>query len=285
MDKKKPDILTIIMVLCLTLGVAVFFYPKVSDLIVSRKIEKAQEEFDRKNNEISEERRKARIEELKRKNEEIAENYAGVEDPFYLGKKEGTSTIYGTDKGKMESIGSIMVPHLNINISIFEGTDDEVLKYGAGHMEKSSYPIGGMNSHSVITAHTGFSSAKFFSELINIKIGEKFYVKSIDGMMAYQVVEINTVLPNELQHLAIQEGRDLVTLMTCTPEGINTHRLLVLGERIDYTPEVEEEFEEAKEESDKDRKYNKYKIIFGILISLLIIILLVLAVRRREKDA
>lgn len=284
LSRKKPDISTIIMVLCLFLGVVVFFYPKVSDMIVSYNIKKSQEEFSKQTAALSEEKKNQKIEELKKANEEIAENYSEYDDPFYLGKKELGGTVQGTKKGKLEPIGSIIIPNLNINLSIYEGTDDDVLKYGAGHMEKSSYPIGGVNSHSVITAHTGLSSAKFFSELINIKKGEMFFVESLGGTMAYEVIELNTVLPDELKHLKIQEGRDLVTLMTCTPEGLNTHRLLALGERREYTPEVEKEFKKSVEDSEDQVRFKRIMVIIGIIVSIILIILLTRVVWRRSKD-
>lgn len=243
-------------------------------MVISYISYKKQVEYEEDIKRMSSKEKKNKLEELRKKNEELANNYIDLNDPFYLGKKEGSETIVGDSNQLIKPIGSIAIPKQNIFLSIFEGTEDEVLKHGVGYMRESSYPIGGENTHSVLTAHTGLHSSRLFTDLINVKKGEKFFIKNINGIMAYEVKEINIVLPNELKYLSIQSNRDLVTLMTCTPEGINTHRLLVLGERVPYIPDLKNEYEEQIEESKRDTRYYNLLIIIGVIISIIIVYLL-----------
>lgn len=136
-------------------------------------------------------------------------------------------------------MGYVEIPLIKVNLPIYHGTDSETLDAGIGHLLGTSLPVGGNSTHTVLTAHSGMANQKLFSDLDKLKKGDVFYLRVLDENLAYQVAEINTVLPHESELLEITEGEDYCTLVTCTPFGINTHRLLVRGTRIPY--------EEAKE--------------------------------------
>lgn len=140
-------------------------------------------------------------------------------------------------------MGYVEIPLIKVNLPIYHGTDSETLDAGIGHLLGTSLPVGGNSTHTVLTAHSGMANQKLFSDLDKLKKGDVFYLRVLDENLAYQVEEINTVLPHESELLEITEGEDYCTLVTCTPFGINTHRLLVRGTRIPY-----EEAEEIVEE-------------------------------------
>lgn len=130
-------------------------------------------------------------------------------------------------------MGYIDIPKINVRLPIYHGTSQEVLNHGAGHLENTSLPIGGVNTHSAISAHSGMAAAPMFSDLRLLEIGDYFFVYVLGEKLAYQVENITTVEPHDASNLRIQRERDIVTLITCTPLGVNTHRLLVQGCRVE----------------------------------------------------
>lgn len=137
----------------------------------------------------------------------------------------------------------VEIPRIDVVLPVYHGTDASTLERGVGHLLGSSLPVGGESTHSVLTAHSGVASMKLFSDLDQLQSGDVFYIHVLGEVLAYQVFDINTVLPHKTELLRIQTGKDLSTLVTCTPFAVNTHRLLVTGERIPY-----EEAEEIVEE-------------------------------------
>ena len=137
----------------------------------------------------------------------------------------------------------VEIPRIDVVLPVYHGTDASTLERGVGHLLGSSLPVGGESTHTVLTAHSGVASMKLFSDLDQLQSGDVFYLHVLGEVLAYQVFDINTVLPHKTEHLQIQTGKDLSTLVTCTPFAVNTHRLLVTGERIPY-----EEAEEIVEE-------------------------------------
>lgn len=140
-------------------------------------------------------------------------------------------------------IGTIEIPNIDVNMPIYHGTDDDVLSVGAGHLPDSSLPIGGKNTHTVLTGHRGLPSSKLFTRLDELKKGDLFYIKVLDKTLAYKIDTIETVLP-ENAHYEIESGKDLATLVTCTPYGINTHRLMLTGHRVPYKEEEKNQIKE-----------------------------------------
>lgn len=172
-------------------------------------------------------------------------------------------------------IGYVEIPKIQVNLPIYHGTDAEVLDRGVGHLLGSSLPVGGKNTHTILSGHSGMASQKMFTDLEQLSPGDIFYLNVLNETLAYQVTEINTVLPYETDLLGIVPGEDLCTLVTCTPYGVNTHRLLVRGYRIPYEEALtleEESVAVEAVESTWEQNYAK-GIIIGIVIALLLILL------------
>lgn len=139
-----------------------------------------------------------------------------------------------------DAIGYLEIPKLKVYLPIYHGVEKEVLDRGIGHLPDTSLPVGGESTHCVLSGHTGLPSARLLSGLDQMKEGDRFYIHVLDQVLAYEVDQISVVLPEETRALRIEKGKDYVTLLTCTPYGVNSHRLLVRGERTEYqVPEVE----------------------------------------------
>ena len=172
-------------------------------------------------------------------------------------------------------MGYVEIPKIQVNLPIYHGTDAEVLDRGVGHLLGSSLPVGGENTHTILSGHSGMASQKMFTDLEQLSPGDIFYLNVLNETLAYQVTEINTVLPYETDLLGIVPGEDLCTLITCTPYGVNTHRLLVRCSRIPYEEALtleEESVAVEAVESTWEQNYAK-GIIIGIVIALLLILL------------
>ena len=145
-------------------------------------------------------------------------------------------------------MGYVEIPKIEVNLPIYHGTSEEVLQKGIGHLLGSSLPIGGEGFHSVLTGHSGLAGAKLFSDLDQLSLGDRFYLHILGETLAYEVTEINRVLPHETELLTALAGEDLCTLVTCTPYGVNSHRLLVRGSRVPYEKAAEETAKEVQKE-------------------------------------
>ena len=173
-------------------------------------------------------------------------------------------------------MGYVEIPKISVNLPIYHGTENDSLERGIGHLLGSSLPVGGESTHTILSGHSGMASQKMFTDLEQLTAGDVFYLHVLDETLAYQVVEINTVLPYDTSLLGIAPGEDLCTLITCTPYGVNTHRLLVRGSRIPYEEAellVEETAEEEPTKSTWEQKY-----IEGLLWGAAAVLLLLLIV-------
>lgn len=185
-------------------------------------------------------------------------------------------------------MGYVQIPKLGITLPIYHGTADSTLELGIGHLLGSSLPVGGESTHTILTGHSGMASQKMFSDLPELEVGDVFYLEILNETLAYQVDQIKTVLPQNTAYLSIVTGEDLCTLVTCTPFGINTHRLLVRGTRIPYSEEEKTEAEAAYQEqpvSTWERHY-LYGIFLGLGLTAIAVAATaaVLAIRKhREK--
>ena len=148
------------------------------------------------------------------------------------------------------TVGGVMayvdIPKINVCLPVQHGTDADTLERAVGHVVGTSLPVGGSSTHAVLSAHSGMASSKLFSDIDQLAEGDTFYIHVLGEVLAYKVDTINTVLPTDTSLLQIEDGKDQVTLVTCTPFGINTHRLLVRGHRVPYTPEQETEVAETQ---------------------------------------
>lgn len=173
-------------------------------------------------------------------------------------------------------MGYVEIPKISVNLPIYHGTENDSLERGIGHLLGSSLPVGGENTHAILSGHSGMASQKMFTDLEQLVVGDVFYLHILNETLAYQVVEINTVLPYDTSLLGIVPGEDLCTLVTCTPYGVNTHRLLVRGSRIPYEEAellVEETAEEEPAKSTWEQKYIE-GLLWGAAAVLLLLLLI-----------
>lgn len=171
-------------------------------------------------------------------------------------------------------MGYVEIPKIQVLLPIYHGTEGETLERGVGHLLGSSLPVGGESTHTILSGHSGMASQKMFTDLGQLAVGDVFYLHVLNETLAYQVDEINTVLPHETNLLGIVPGEDLCTLVTCTPYGINTHRLLVRGSRIPYE-EAEEKVQNIQPEDLPESTWEQ-KYAMGIALGLLMVLVLVL---------
>lgn len=178
-------------------------------------------------------------------------------------------------------MGSIEIPKIQARIAIYHGISDDVLEKGAGHVEGTSLPVGGKSTHAVLAAHRGLPSAKLFTDLDQMEIGDIFFLHILGKTLAYKVDQIKTVLPSETEDLDIIKGEDHVTLLTCTPYGVNTHRLLVRGTRTKY---VENKTEINDTVPQKLAQADPKKIMeIGLVVFEISVILLLIVIRYRDR--
>ena len=180
-------------------------------------------------------------------------------------------------------MGKVEIPKIDIEIPIYHTTSEEVLQIAAGHLEGSSLPVGGKDTHAVISAHRGLPSASLFTDLDRLEIGDHFLIHVLDKTLCYQVDQILVVEPADTSSLKVEPGRDLVTLLTCTPYGVNSHRLLVRGFQVDYQPELlEEEVENNIINPSIHTNYLLW-VVLGLAITFVIILILTIRERKLRK--
>ena len=185
-------------------------------------------------------------------------------------------------------MGYLSIPKINIRLAIYHGTGDEVLQTGIGHMNGTKLPIGGESAHSVLAAHRGLPSAKLFTDIDQLVKGDMFYVHVLDEILAYQVDQILPMVDKDdsetlEEALAITGGEDLITLFTCTPYGVNSHRLLVRGTRVPYTGEEEIQGTSVQSMLKAVQNYYMLYLIIGLSVTLLIISVMRILFRRRDR--
>ncbi|PLS25524.1 class C sortase [Bifidobacterium imperatoris] len=230
--------------LVIVIGLAVLFYPTISNFLVMKNASRAVTNYDAATESISDEEYQKMLDAAHAYNEQLAANNAGATDALAAAvNTEAVSEEYNKllnlDGDGM--MGYITIPRLKETMPIYHGTAEKVLQVGIGHLEQTSLPVGGETTHAALSGHRGLPTAKLFTDLNLMKKGDRFYIKILKDTYAYQVDKITTVLPTDTKELAIEPGKDLVTLITCTPYAVNTHRLLVRAHRIPYTPEQAEE--------------------------------------------
>lgn len=169
-------------------------------------------------------------------------------------------------------MGYVEIPIIGVNLPIYHGTEANSLERGVGHLLGSSLPVGGESTHTILSGHSGMATEKMFTDVTQLQIGDVFYLHVLKETLAYQVVEMNTVLPYDTSQLGVEAARDLCTLVTCTPIGVNTHRLLVTGERIPYE-EAEEIVKEIQVEEQPISNWEQ-EYLRGILIGAAVVVVL-----------
>lgn len=231
--------------LLLLAGLVLLFYPDISNWLAECNQSVAIQEYNADLADYT----TVQMETERQKAEEYnnALSGAAIKDPFIPESGMVLPDNYYAILNLSESIGFIEIPLIDVSLPIYHGTDESILRKGAGHMEMTSLPIGGEGNHAVLTGHTGLASAMLFTDLDKLNTGDRFYIHVLNETLAYEVEEILVIKPECTEVLRPVIGKDYVTLITCTPYGVNSHRLLVRGIRVPYsTDEIE-----IKEKVDK----------------------------------
>ena len=227
MKKNKS---TIILILVFFVGLSVMLYPTLSDYVNQRHQSRAVATYAADVDKLTNADYSAYFDAADAFNAQIAADPDALYHPDRFPSYESTLDVTGTG-----IMGYITIEKIGVELPIYHGTSDGVLQVAAGHLEGTSLPVGGASTHAVISAHRGLPSAKLFTNLDQLEVGDTFTITVLDRVLTYEVDKISIVLPTETDELKIAEGKDYVTLMTCTPYGINTHRLLVRGKRVETT--------------------------------------------------
>lgn len=271
----RDRVFKILRIIGYLIGFSVLLYPTVSNFVNQRHATTVIANYDDEIEHISHNVKKDLLEKARIYNQSLI-GVQHVNDPF--GGMSNESEVYKSllNVNGDGMMGYIRIPSIKVELPIYHGTSEPVLQVGVGHLENTSLPVGGSSTHAVLTGHRGLPSAKLFTELDMVKVGDVFYIKIFGETLAYEVDQILTVLPTEMQALNIEKGKDYVTLVTCTPYAVNTHRMLVRGHRIPY--------QEANQiQKDEHIGYQipfEYIIVCGIVIGVCGIIFMIRRIKR-----
>ena len=260
-------------IIIFVLGLLLLGYPLSGQVISFYQAHQSIKTYEKELGKIKPEEMKKRMELAKAYNASLISNSSIIsyQDPFTKEEKEEGVAAYAKMLEIHEQIGYITIPRIAQELPIYAGTQEVVLQKGVGHLEGSSLPVGGKSTHAVLTGHRGLPNARLFTDLDKVKIGNKFYIHVLDKELAYQVDQIKVVEPNDVSQIEIAEGKDYVTLITCTPYMINSHRMLVRGHRVPYVSK------EEKETLSKGRQ-----LLLLIILGLVLLLLLILAYLYRK---
>lgn len=281
--KGRPWIRNLLLLLIFLTGAGILFYPTISDLWNSYRNQQLISEYSQAVETLESEDYSRIWEEARQYNEshtvnEIIDAFDEEENDYVLSHPYD-ELLNPAGNGIM---GYLEIPKINVRLAVYHGIGTEALENGCGHIEGTSLPIGGAGTHTVLSAHRGLPSAKLFTDLDQLEEGDIFILRVLDENLAYEVDQILTVLPQETEALAIEEGKDLATLVTCTPYGVNSHRLLVRGHRTEYVEENEPSqrviLRNPLEGTDRTQRL----LVIGLLTFLAFLILLGVILKLRD---
>ena len=234
MKKKNNNWTTVFLVLLLLAGVSLLLYPSLSDYWNSMHQTRAIASYAETVSQLD----TAQYDEMWKAAQDYNRSLAQRETAFALTDEQKAAYESLLDVSGLGVMGYIEIPEIDCSLPIYHGTEESVLQVAVGHLEWSSLPVGGEGTHCVLSGHRGLPSAKLFTNLDKLAVGDTFLLRVLDEVLTYEVDQILIVDPDDVSALEIEPGRDLCTLVTCTPYGINTHRLLVRGHRVENTPEA-----------------------------------------------
>ncbi len=265
-SKKEAIFLKLAITVTFVVGAFIFLYPFVSNIINTQVDRYRIEEFERE----AKKDEQNKLEQKKKRDKETENQVTlGMEIGDELFDEVQTSSRLDSKEIRKHVIGSISIPKINSQLPIFDETTSSFLQEGITLLPGTSFPLGGKSTHSVLTGHTGLANKKLFTDLKEVGKGDNIYLNVMGETLVYKVDQIKTVLPNELDDLKIQEDKDFLTLITCTPYMVNTHRLLVRGHRIPF---------DQKSVSKKEKAIankNKKLFVFYLLLIILLITLMI----------
>lgn len=277
----KKKIFVIIFIL---IGILLIAYPIISGIALMRSQSTVITSYKSHTKDLTDTEKAETLEKAAKYNEELdKDSYINLSlNESDYENIENNGYINVLDIGDV--MGYIIIPKIDVNLPIYHGVSYEVLQVGVGHIESSSLPVGGESTHAVLAGHNGLARGKIFDDLNKLEIGDAFYINIMDNTLKYEVDNIAIVEPDDDRSIKIEEGKDYVTLVTCTPYVINTHRLLVRGTRVEMAPgELENDFTENGSFYTKLSKNYIYTIIIGIIL-LIIIIPLIIFLNGKNKD-
>ena len=282
MSKRQNTIIIICFILVILLGAGAAAYPLIASINNEHTQSLVQTEYEEKLQQLDTSEIDAALAAAREYNKTISTVQIEDIDKIKADLPPYEDLLNLANNGIM---GYIMIPAINIDLPIYHGTTGAAMEKGAGHMEGTSLPVGGIGTHAVISAHSGMASAKLFTDLDKLKLGDMFFITVCNQKLAYEVDNIAVVEPTDIDLIRIDTQQDYVTLLTCTPYGVNTHRLLVRGHRVEMAEEAIAEVEEkAKPEGSTWIEKYEQGILIGIAIflGLLLIALLVYFIKRRK---
>lgn len=283
MKKEIKEKLTIFLfILIIMIGLGIIIYPIISNKINEKHYQEIISNYNKKVEKKENKENEKLLRNARMYNETLSRGR--IEDVFQNPNKIMSSeylNILNVDKKGM--MGYISIPKIDVRIPIYHGTSNEILQKGVGHLEGSSLPVGGKSTHAILSAHRGLPSSRLFTDLNELEKGDIFYLYILDKVLVYKVNQILVTNPEETEALEIVNDKDYVTLVTCTPYGVNTQRLLVRGERIKDNEKKEKEIKTEKITSTEEIiTYTSLIIALGIIITAIIII--ISHQKKKEKE-
>ena len=276
LKNNKKYIPTVCFILVIIVGISIMLYPLLISHLNSQKESSVIANYSNKVEELNSTNYDYLLKKAHDYNETL--NNEVITDAFTKdiekSSKEYNNLLNINDDGV---IGYIKIPKIDVNIPIYHGTSTKVLEKGIGHFEGSSLPIGGKNTHSILSGHRGLPSSRLFSDLNQLIVGDMFYIYVLDQVLAYKVDKISVVEPSNIENLKIEDNQDYITLVTCTPYGINTQRLLIRGTR------TTEQIHDIENIFNKNYRNNILIIITLFLIVIIIISTVVMKIHQRSK--
>lgn len=282
MKKALPTMLVIFVFIA---GLAVFLYPTVSNYLYEKNSSRVITEHTENISRLSPQQIANEKEAVIRYNISLFNNAVVLTDPFDPDAYPITDGEYDELLAFDDVMAYIEISSINVYLPIYHGTDEGTLQIGVGHLENTSLPIGGKSTHAVLSAHRGLPSARLFTDLNQLKKGNIFRIYVLDEVLSYQVYDIETVNPDDSSSLHIKKDEDIVTLITCTPYGQNTHRLLVHGKRI----EEKEDTVIEEPQIENTMTWEDYATLAAVCISVVFLLLLLFSavkafIRRKKKN-
>ena len=275
---KENKLVIFLFIPMILLGLGLLLYPFISNRISVGHYQKVIQTYDKKVSEETKDANNKLLMDAREYNRSLS--FGEVVDVFQNPKVKNSdrylSILNINDNGMM---GYISIPKIDVRIPIYHGTTSDVLQKGVGHLEGSSFPVGGESTHAILSAHRGLPSSKLFTDLDQLKKGDIFYIYILNQVLAYQVDQVLVTEPSETDALRIVDGKDYITLVTCTPYAINTHRLLVRGERIEYNEQVEKDIEVDYALSTAD-----IILYISLVIALLLIVVAIICFIKSRKN-
>ena len=264
----------IIPILIILFGFALLSYPFISNYMFEKSAGSTIKSYEKQAKTYDQKQKEQAFRKAEEYNKDLIKSVVQLTDPFKVKKSNGETLIYNNILNIDHSgvMGYLEIPCISVNLPIYHGTDAEILERGVGHLAASSIPVGGKSTPSVLTGHTGLSSAKLFTDLTEMKKEDLFFIHVLDRILAYKVDQISVVRPEDTRKLQIVKGKDYVTLVTCTPYGVNDHRLLVRGIRTKYVKKQRSSIRPRNQDSQWMRTYKK-AIAIGLMIVTALILL------------